>query len=148
MSTNHIFNISINKKEGNGPKRLKFLEGRSPASQNVTPADWTFSNSQSNNIYYYIDSYRFGTGTGKSSGTLNLANYNIILSISDKTYPNLDKMYMQIGNQSLRGKKLNNGRKFRFNLSANKGVSNYLKYLLHSWSFFQVPPCNFLFQQY
>ena len=127
MKTDHIFNISINKRQGKGPKKLKFLEDRSPSSENVNIQQWNFSNSQPNNIYYYIDSYRFGTGTGKSSGTLNLANYNIILSISDKNYPSLDKMYMQIGNQSLRGKKLNNGRRFRFNLGASKGVSNYLK---------------------
>ena len=127
IEQNHIFNISFKKRKGSGPNKLNFLSGRSPTSENSNPEDWNFlSPSDPYNTYDYIDSYRFGTGTGKKAGTINLANYDINLQLVDPKYKSLKKMYMQVGDQSMKGKRLEKGRAFRFNLGAKDEVANYL----------------------
>ena len=147
MDQSHIFDITIEKRKGSGPKKLKFLSDRSPTSENFyTDYQWDFTTSGDFKKYYYIDSYRFGTGTGRKSGILNLSNYDITLSLTDKDYKDLDEMLMQVGDQSMKGA-TNDGRTFTFNLGKNKGVKNYLSSNKHypenlssrSFTFFEYP---------
>ena len=128
IDQNHIFEIEFKKRKGSGPKTLNFLSNRSPTSVNDNYSQyWNFSDSSApHNVYAYIDSYRFGTGTGKKSGTINLANYNINLQLVDPNYESLESMYMQVGDQWMKGKSLKGGREFRFNLAAKNDVANYL----------------------
>lgn len=144
----HIFDVSINKRSGvasNGPQSLKWIEERSPYSVNNFDDFWEFK-PKGYNKYYFIDSYRFGTGTGKNSGTLDLSNYEIVLSLKDDGYEELDGLWMQVGDQNMLGEKSVDGRSYSFDLSKN-GVPKYLSSDDHypdnlssrSFTFFEYP---------